>query len=224
MSTLRANYNNLPLRIGPNCSAHLGPKIETAPYYKIALRFVIVLASFLALVSASHSASVEPPSSEAKEQLRQAISSTPSFSDRFDAEVWLVDMSSRLERHIQNPQERLAILRLVHHYATQAQISPQLVLSVIEVESRFDRFAISSAGAQGLMQVMPFWKKEIGTPQDNLTHIETNLKYGCSILSHYLKKEKGGLIQALARYNGSYNQTWYPERVLLAWEKHWFIN
>lgn len=200
-------------------------RFELFNHHKVIRHFVMVLLiAYLSEPKTSYAASTELPSEIARQQLRQAINDTPSFKDRFDAEVWLVDMGSRLKRYIKDPQERLAILRLVHHYATQAQISPQLVLSVIEVESHFDRFAISSAGAQGLMQVMPFWKNEIGTPQDNLTRIETNLKYGCSILSHYLKLEKGGLIQALARYNGSYNQTWYPERVLLAWEKHWFIN
>ncbi|PCJ11549.1 MAG: hypothetical protein COB04_18935 [Gammaproteobacteria bacterium] len=185
---------------------------------------IALLLSALSPISSSYAASIELPSTEVRQQLREAINAAPSFGDRFDAEVWLVDMSSRLERYVKDPQERLAILRLVHHYATQANLSPQLVLAVIEVESHFNRFAISSVGAQGLMQIMPFWKNEIGTQQDNLTHIETNLKYGCSILSHYLKKEKGGLTQALARYNGSYNQTWYPEKVLLAWEKHWFVN
>ena len=95
------------------------------------------------------------------------------------------------------------------------------MLALIHTESSFDRFAVSSAGAQGLMQVMPFWKSVIGRPDDNLTDIETNLRYGSAILSHYLKRESGNLTRALARYNGSLGQTWYPDRVYENWDRHW---
>ena len=155
--------------------------------------------------------------------LKQTISKADSFEDRFDAEVWLVAMSSRLERFIKDPKERLDLLRSVHREATQAELKPDLVLALIEVESHFDHFAISSAGAQGLMQVMPFWKNEIGRPEDNLTDIETNLRYGCRILQFYMQKEKGNWMNALARYNGSYGKYWYPERVMNAWRKRWFF-
>ena len=178
----------------------------------------------LSLSTTLYAASTEIPSQESRNQLRNTISNMPGFEDRFAAEVWLVDMEYRLRRYLKDRDERLTVLRLVHHYATQAKLSPQLVLSVIEVESHFDRFAISSAGAQGLMQIMPFWKNEIGSSKDNLTHIETNLRYGCAILSHYLNLEQGNLIKALARYNGSINETWYPERVMVAWERNWFVN
>jgi len=94
----------------------------------------------------------------------------------------------------------------------------------MHVESLFDRFAISSAGAQGIMQVMPFWKKEIGTPSDNLMNLETNIRYGCAILATYLKREKGTYHLALARYNGSVGKSWYPERVMKAWRKYWYIH
>jgi len=96
-------------------------------------------------------------------------------------------------------------------------------LSLIQIESAFKQFAISKVGAQGLMQVMPFWKAEIGRPNDNLTSIQTNLRYGCTILKHYIDKEKGNLIKALARYNGSLGKLHYPEKVLNAWQKYWFV-
>src|SRR5690606_5057031 len=127
---------------------------------------------------------------------------------RFDAEVWLLDMSTRLAPFLPDPAERLALLRLVHAEARRAGLKPDLVLALIEVESRFDRFAISRAGAQGLMQVMPFWKNEIGRPNDNLTDLLTNLRYGCQILKFYMDKENGNWMHALARYNGSYGQSW----------------
>jgi len=155
--------------------------------------------------------------------LLKTVNESESFSDRFDAEVWLVDMSSRMGRYIVNTEQRLEFLKLVHLEATRANISPELVLSVIHVESLFDRFAISRAGAQGFMQIMPFWKNEIGRPADNLMRTQTNLRYGCTILKHYLDRENGNLTKALARYNGSYGKTWYAERVMEAWKKYWHV-
>jgi soluble lytic murein transglycosylase-like protein len=160
---------------------------------------------------------------ELRDFLKSTIHSADSFSDRFDAEVWLVDMSARLQPFIQSPKDRLELLKAVHREATKAELKPDLVLALIQIESRFDNYAISKAGAQGLMQVMPFWKKEIGRPEDNLTDINTNLSYGCRILQFYLKKEQGNWMNALARYNGSYGKYWYPERVMNAWRSRWFL-
>lgn len=165
----------------------------------------------------------QEPDEELRSLLMNTVNDASSFVDRFDAEVWLVDMSKRLKRYIKDPEQRLSLLRKVHAEAKRAGLEPELVLSVIHVESAFDRFAISYVGAQGLMQVMPFWKKEIGRPNDNLTDIDTNLRYGCTILKHYIDKEKGNLIRALGRYNGSLGKTKYPEKVLTFWEKYWFV-
>ena len=153
--------------------------------------------------------------------LRQAIESADSFTDRYDAEVWLKLNSQRAERFVADPEERLKILRHVHYEATRASLSPELVLSVIEVESAFDRFALSHAGAQGLMQIMPFWLKEIGRPQDNLMDIRTNLRMGCTILRYYLDMEGGDYIPALARYNGSLGKPDYPRKVIGRWTRVW---
>ena len=168
--------------------------------------------------------SANPIDTELRTLLKETINQADSFEDRFEAEVWLVDMSGRLQRFIKDDKRRLALLRAVHREATRAKLKPELVLSVIQVESYFDRYALSYVGARGLMQVMPFWKNEIGRPDDNLMDIDTNLRYGCTILSYYLKKEKGDLIRALARYNGSLGQTKYPEKVFRAWEKRWYTN
>lgn len=174
--------------------------------------------------SPSVSSSVSPAAdSQLRNALREAVNNSESFVDEYDAQVWLFDMSARLKRFIKNEQERLRFLNLVHREASRAGLQPELVLAVIQIESAFDRFAISRVGAQGYMQVMPFWKNEIGRPDDNLMNAETNLRYGCTILKHYLDREKGDFIRGLARYNGSLGRTKYPEKVLLAWERHWFV-
>ena len=161
------------------------------------------------------------PSNELRLLLQQAIKDSNSFDDRFDAEVWLFDMSNRLKRKIKEPEKRLKLLRQIHHEAKRANLHPELVLAVIDVESNFDRFAISKAGAQGLMQVMPFWLKEIGQPRDSLFNVRTNLRMGCTILKFYIKKEKGNLTRALARYNGSLGRYKYPNKVFKLLNKRW---
>ncbi len=153
--------------------------------------------------------------------LDRTINRADSFTDRYDAEVWLVDMSSRLERFVDTPELRLGLLRMIHAAATRANLPPELVLAVIEVESHFDRFAISRVGAQGMMQVMPFWKNEIGRREDNLTDNRTNLEYGCRILQFYLQREDGDLHRALAAYNGSSGSRRYSNKVYRAWDQHW---
>lgn len=158
---------------------------------------------------------------ELRAHLISTINQSDSFRDKFDAEVWLLGMAARLQPYVKDPQQRFGLLRAIHKAATHANLPPDLVLAVIQIESRFDRYAVSSAGAQGLMQVMPFWKKEIGRPEDNLIDVETNLRYGCHILQFYRSKENGDLAKALARYNGSYGKTWYSELVLVAWQSRW---
>lgn len=164
----------------------------------------------------------ERPDPALVELLRQAASDTESFTDHFDAQVWLTDMSSRLESQVANPQERIEILKLAHLEAIRADLPPELVLAVIDVESNFDRYAISHAGARGLMQIMPFWLDEIGRPEDNLIHIGTNLRFGCTILKYYLDMEKGDLKRALGRYNGSLGKRKYPNKVLDKLRLKWY--
>ncbi len=164
------------------------------------------------------------PNTELRDLLVTAINDSSSFQDRFDAEVWLMDMSQRLQRRVrkQDHKNQLRLLKLIHAEATRAELPPELVLAVIEVESNFDRWALSHAGAQGLMQVMPFWLKEIGKPGDNLFHVQTNLRLGCTILKYYLDKENGDLIRGLGRYNGSLGRDTYPNKVFDALRKRWY--
>lgn len=180
--------------------------------------------AILAIALATSAVASTPPEAdpELRAALKTAIESTDSFRNRFDAEVWLMDMAGRLAEEIPDSQERLDFLRILHYEATRADLQPEWVLAVIEVESDFRRFAISTAGARGYMQVMPFWLEEIGQPDDNLFHTETNLRMGCTILRHYLDMEDGNLTRALARYNGSVGKTWYPMRVYRALDNEWY--
>jgi soluble lytic murein transglycosylase-like protein len=185
------------------------------------LSLCIILGGLL-LSNTLQAATTERPDSEMRELLLQAIDASDSFNDRFEAEVWLTDMSNRLKRKVKDPEERLLILKTAHYEASRADLPPELVLALIDVESNFDRFAISHAGARGLMQVMPFWLDEIGRPGDDLFDIHTNLRFGCTILKLYLERERGNRTRALARYNGSVGKVWYPQRVYKALGKRWY--
>lgn len=147
----------------------------------------------------------------------------PAFATQYEADVWLNEMSRRLQKRIPDAEYRLDFLSTVHYEATRAGLDPQLVLGLIEVESGFKKYAVSSVGARGYMQVMPFWVKEIGTAEHNLFHLRINLRYGCTILRHYLDIEKGNLYRALGRYNGSLGRPEYPNLVRAAWQNHWLL-
>ncbi|MEQ1816797.1 MAG: lytic transglycosylase domain-containing protein [Nitrosomonas sp.] len=138
-----------------------------------------------------------------------------------DSITWLINMSRRLEKFIPDPIEREEFLRTVFYEATRAGLDPQLVLSVIQVESGFKKYAISHAGARGYMQIMPFWIEAIGHRDHNLFHLRVNLRYGCTILRHYLNKEKGDYFRALGRYNGSLGEITYPQLVFNKWQTTW---
>ena len=182
----------------------------------------IVVIGLLATLLPAALPAEQRPDPELREILRDAANEIDTFPDRFEAEVWLTDMSGRLARQVADPAERIEILTRVHYEASRVDLPPELILAVIEVESNFDRYAISVAGAIGLMQIMPFWLDEIGRPNDNLLHIDTNLRYGCTILRFYYDKEQGDLRRALGRYNGSLGKRKYPNKVIDKLSKKWF--
>ncbi len=163
----------------------------------------------------------EPLSASVQAALSRSIADkgvpTLRFEDPSDGYRWLLEMSGRLAKRIPDEKFRVELLKTVHYEATRAGLDPQLVLGLIWVESGFKKYAVSSAGARGLMQVMPFWRDLIGTSEDNLFHLRTNLRYGTVILRHYLDIEKGDLYRALGRYNGSLGRAEYPNMVLAAW-------
>jgi soluble lytic murein transglycosylase-like protein len=167
----------------------------------------------------------EPLADSVRQRLSRMVADrgvpTMHFRKPADGQRWLAEMDRRLEKRIPERQQRLELLRTVQYEATRARLDPQLVLGVIEVESGFRKYAVSSAGARGYMQVMPFWVKLIGQPNHNLFHLRTNLAYGCAILRHYLDIEKGDYFRALGRYNGSLGKPEYPNLVLSAWRGRW---
>jgi soluble lytic murein transglycosylase-like protein len=181
----------------------------------------LCLAMLLPGSALANTPTVDP---ELRQRLIKAIKQSDSFDDRFHAEVWLMDMSNRLSIRIKDADTRLRLLRSIHREASRRELPPELVLAVIDIESRFDHYAISRVGAQGLMQVMPFWLDEIGHPEDNLMDIDTNLKMGCTILKYYLDMEKGNIRRALARYNGSLGSWKYPDKVMSVLSQHWYRN
>lgn len=183
--------------------------------------------SLLAPAPAASNQLEEQMSHSVRAALHKAVSdqSAPflAFASQTEARAWLDAMSHKLERRMPDRQLREEFLITVHYEAKRAGLDPQLVLGLIQVESAFRKYAISSAGARGLMQVMPFWIKAIGSEGSNLFHLRTNLRFGCVILRHYLDIERGDLFRALGRYNGSLGRPEYPNMVLAAW-KQWEFN
>lgn len=146
------------------------------------------------------------------------------FSSPLEEQAWMTAMSGKLAKKIPDEFMRRKLLTAIHYEATRAGLDPQLVLGLIYVESGFNRYAISSVGARGLMQVMPFWVRQIGNNQQNLLDMHTNLRYGCTILRHYLDIENGDLFRALGRYNGSLGKPEYPNMVYGAWKSNFSWN
>lgn len=160
------------------------------------------------------------PTPELRSRVRAALETADSFEDRFDASVWLMDMAGRIGSQVGDPQLRIDILKAVHREASRANLPPEMVLAVIDVESAFNPYAVSSAGAQGLMQVMPFWREELG--HRRLIDVEDNVLMGCTILRYYYDKAQGDWMQALARYNGSVGRREYSQKVLDRLRTRWF--
>jgi soluble lytic murein transglycosylase-like protein len=167
----------------------------------------------------------EPLAASVQAALHAAISDQAvpylAFNTQAEAQVWLAAMSLKLTGRMPERTSREEFLVTVHYEAKRAGLDPQLVLGLIQVESNFRKHAVSSAGARGYMQVMPFWVRLIGARDHNLFHLRTNLRYGCTILRHYLDMEKGDLYRALGRYNGSLGRPEYPALVQNAWQRNW---
>jgi len=153
--------------------------------------------------------------------LQQALASDACFEDKFDKQVWLAAMEPKLRRVLKDDEERAELLHHVHCEARRLKLPPGLVMAVIDTESRFDRWAVSSAGAVGLMQVMPFWPRQLGMTNAQLVRIPQNVRMGCTILKFYLDREKGDYTRALARYNGSVGRRNYSDLVLNRLSARW---
>jgi soluble lytic murein transglycosylase-like protein len=167
----------------------------------------------------------EPLSASVKARMTKVVSDVAperiNYGNPTQVREWLREMDRRLTKKLADPEVRQDFLHALHYEATRAGLDPEMVLGLIEVESNFRKYAVSTASARGLMQVMPFWVDLIGAKDHNLFHLRTNLRYGCTILRHYLDIERGDLFRALGRYNGSLGQAQYPNLVLGAWKRNW---
>lgn len=186
-----------------------------------------LLTAGLLTASVAHSGEqiYTPLSASVRAVLQQSIADQAAprlvFTTEREGRTWLAEMSQRLKARMPDAAARRDFLVSVQYEATRAGLDPQMVLGLIEVESGFRKYAVSRAGARGYMQVMPFWVHQIGSRGQDLFHLRTNLRYGCTILRHYLDMENGNLYRALERYNGTLGQTEYPDRVRNAWRQHW---
>jgi soluble lytic murein transglycosylase-like protein len=190
------------------------------PLRPIIAWLVVAIAGCCAAGAASADEQREP---ELKALLQKIIGNSDCFADKFDSEVWYKAMEPRLTRLVPTHEARVEILDHVYCEAKRdpaLQLPPDLILALIEVESRFDRWAVSPAGAVGLMQVMPFWPRQLGV-QNQLVHVAPNIRMGCEILRYYLRAENRNWPRALARYNGSVGHNTYPALVMQRWQRAW---
>ena len=198
------------------------------PFGAFVPRALVALSLALTAVAAQAGAQREERLSDSVQSaLHKAVADTPITRTYFESEsqerVWLGEMSNRLKKKFPDAGQRLDFLKTVHYETTRAGLDPEMVLGLIQVESNFRKYALSTASARGFMQVMPFWVKQIGSKDHNLFNLRTNLRYGCIILRHYLDIEKGDYFRALGRYNGSLGQAAYPTLVVNAWKNSWTI-
>ena len=183
------------------------------------LRYLLIL---LYMLHTGLAQAEEVLSANVRDVLLRNVSDQARFKTAFvlphEADVWLNEMSRRLEKHIPDAGYRADFLKTVYYEATRVGLDPQLVLGLIEVKSGFNKRAVSTTGARGYMQVMPFWLNLIGQHKGSLFHMRTNLRYGCTILRHYL--DMGDLYCALGRYDGSLGKAEFPNKVNAAWDKY----
>ncbi len=183
------------------------------------LRAALLAAGVLLSGAAAADAQRDP---ELRDVVQRAISQAECFTDQYDSAVWYTLMEPRLRQIVKEHDERMEILKQVYcetHRAGETRLPPGLVMAVMDIESRFDRWAVSSAGAVGLMQVMPFWPERLGIKRYELIHTGPNIHMGCAILRYYLRYERNDVRKALARYNGSIGRRGYPDMVITRWTK-----
>lgn len=199
--------------------------LECGIRYSLKCSVLTLLGMLYTSMSFAGSQLEEPLSNSVKALMQRSVSDraapTLTFSTEEEGHAWLNEMSVRLQKRIPDKSYREDFLRTLHYEASRAGLDPQMVLGLIQVESGFKKYAVSSVGARGFMQVMPFWVRSIGANDHNLFLLRTNLRYGCTILRHYVDIERGDLYRALGRYNGSLGRPQYPNLVLGAWRKNW---
>jgi soluble lytic murein transglycosylase-like protein len=187
------------------------------PLSKLSARLIMMLGLLLANITALQANDLDPDLIQA---LQQATHDIQEGRTDLDALTWLSNMSAKLERRIPDPYYRIRLLKAVAAESERAGLDPQLVLAVIDIESNFDRYALSHAGAQGLMQVMPFWKEVYGNVEDDFYNPLVSLRYGCTILRHYMDRFPT-TAKALAAYNGSRGRDVYPNKIFKRLASSW---
>lgn len=186
------------------------------------MRYLLPLIALLPLTVAAGPAINAQREPELKSAVQHAIDQAECFEDRYDSAVWYKMMEPRLRKKVPDREERMAILKNVFCEANrpgEVRVPPGLLMAIIDIESSFNRYAVSYAGAVGLMQVMPFWPENLGMARHQLVKAPENIRMGCAILRFYLKREKNNIARALARYNGSTGQRWYSDKVINQWSR-----
>jgi len=190
-------------------------------------RSLLAIAALSSQIALAGEQRYEPLAASVQAALSSAVADRASpplvFASPAEGQAWLAEMSGRLARYVPDERMRVDFLTTVQYESKRAGLDPQLVLGVIDTESKFRKHAVSRAGARGYMQVMPFWTSLIGAggESNNLFHLRTNLRYGCVILRHYLDVESGDVYRALGRYNGSLGRPEYPTGVMTTINRHW---
>lgn len=197
--------------------SHGAPARRLAPPASAAARAAALALALIAAWVAPPARADQQRDPELRAVVQEAIEEAECFPDEYEAEVWYKLMEPRLRRTVKDRDERMLILKHVFCESRREghePLPPSLLMAIIDVESRFNRYAVSSAGAVGLMQVMPFWPEQLGMRRYQLVRIPENILMGAAILRHYLKRERNHVVKALARYNGSVGRTWYAEMVM----------
>ncbi|MGH8160545.1 MAG: transglycosylase SLT domain-containing protein [Gammaproteobacteria bacterium] len=176
----------------------------------------------LAFASQAQAGPVSQTTAALTDKVKAAMKvSDDGFRDVYVRQVWMKIMGQRLAPIVPDSTRRHKLLLLVHGEAVEAGVPPALVLAIINVESDFKRWAVSTTGAQGLMQIMPFWLKVAGQPGDNLFNPRTNVRLGCTILAYYLKQADGDITLALQSYYGRRYGTTYSDKVIRLLNSRW---
>jgi soluble lytic murein transglycosylase-like protein len=187
-----------------------------------AASLILVMLAALPLGANAQTASTAQRDPELRGVVAKAIEQAQCFEDKFDSAVWYSMMEPRLRKRVPDRDERMLLLKHVFceaHRPGEVRIPPGLILAIIDIESSFNRYAVSYAGAVGLMQVMPFWPETLGMRRHQLIKASENIRMGCAIFRHYLKREKNDIGRALARYNGSTGKRWYSDKVVARWTR-----
>jgi len=189
----------------------------------LGIALALSLGAQAARISGGDPAPLPQSEPELRAVVQRAISHVECFADRYDSAVWFTLMEPKLRRYVSDPDQRLEILRNVYceTHRGKDSLPAGLVMAVLDVESRFDPWAVSSAGAVGLMQVMPFWPERLGMRRYQLTRVSANIHMGCAILRYYMHDERRDIRRALQRYNGSVGHRDYADRVIVRWTTYW---